>query len=609
MTKKEFLRRFRVSFVNYAGIYNELYDKTVRNALIKSPVSGKFEGVRIGTFHDYSELNSMLLVEFKGIVEKSRDTLRLKSRRLYSSPGCANVNETKFLRCDNFKQYASREYKYYIFNGDVPCINIRMKDIPVAQVFYPNIINITIENLFNTEENYYFDLKVFADILRQGLKYLSLSKKDFYAKVFLENEEQLNKVILKSVRTQMDESHKKIFSAQERIGTLTEEIAKNQEIILVETKKLESYEEISHSVYSKLMSEIQYIKNIKGVKSVDGFSSLSNGLIKVYTDDIYVKNQRSRYWLGSYVIEIDIVKGEVWFKNTSEEFLRSSAWGDKCHHPHCDQKGHPCLGNIQTQVAELLRSFDISFLVNLCLSYLSSVNINDAAGKHIVNWPLVDNEGREISNKNEQGLIKCTTCGIYMPDEENESWVQCEVCKEWVCEKHQEKVETKDGTVTVCSKCLRAYHVCHVCGKYSFSSLMTMCDVCGEVVCNDCMQRIDGPVYNAEGNIYNHICAHHNIIECSGCGINIVEGNSCPQCSGNVHIEKCELCGREGEPAHRVTGQNICDRCIELAEICCFCGKYDFRDNLTLDYNLNIYKHEICPITEHSENNNETGGE
>lgn len=604
MTKKSYIESFSVSKINFTGIFdNKLFSKAIAKEILKSPLAKKISYVAIGSLHGYRIKHSdVIQISLHTCVEKAQE--KSASKQIYSRSYLNRTTKTYYYDLlSPIKGVNRREYRCYSDETDnIPCMTIKLGNVEAARVYYPNTINILIENLFMDGAYILADISVLTKILRESLEYLSLSEKEFYNKIFLNDMEQFHKVIYKALGKEMDKSRKMIEQYNEKIETLASEMSDIREKINIETKKLEGFEDIQRSIFGKLLEELEYIKNLKGVKSVDDISSLADGMIRVHTDDIYVKNQRSRYYLGSYIIEIDIVKGAVWFKNTSEELRRHSAWGQKCHHPHCDQNGHPCLGNIQVQVAELLKSFDLSFLVNLCLSYLSSVNINDTAGKNIVNWPLVDSNGSIINESNEDGLIKCLICREFMPDEENDGWAKCEVCGEWACGDHITQITTKDGIINLCTSCKASHAQCHICGNYENRSLMIQCEVCNHLVCPDCVQQLNteehGKVYNQDGQIVTNICLKHNVIKCSECGINIIEGCDCPQCGGIITISHCEFCGKDIVGAMpEDSGQIICDECKESLEVCCFCGRYDSRENLQLDFALNIYKHEVCPAT------------
>ena len=62
------------------------------------------------------------------------------------------------------------------------------------------------------------------------------------------------------------------------------------------------------------------------------------------------------------------------------------------NHPHVFQTGRPCLGDIEATFLDLTAKLEIAVMVNLAISYLESVNVNDSAGIGISRWPTIGKE-------------------------------------------------------------------------------------------------------------------------------------------------------------------------------------------------------------------------
>lgn len=62
------------------------------------------------------------------------------------------------------------------------------------------------------------------------------------------------------------------------------------------------------------------------------------------------------------------------------------------HHPHVDEDGDPCLGNIEYVVPELLAQSQFPALFSVCVQYLKSFTDDDdgAPFYHLESWPLVN---------------------------------------------------------------------------------------------------------------------------------------------------------------------------------------------------------------------------
>jgi hypothetical protein len=106
----------------------------------------------------------------------------------------------------------------------------------------------------------------------------------------------------------------------------------------------------------------------------------------VRTDTVYAQHSKHKTWhrLGKFKIVIT-VRGTINFRNTAPLTNGLQA-------PHVFQDGHACWGNMRNVVNDLLKKREYAALVQVLLVFLSSVNVNDDIGRHLVDWPEVTEE-------------------------------------------------------------------------------------------------------------------------------------------------------------------------------------------------------------------------
>ena len=118
------------------------------------------------------------------------------------------------------------------------------------------------------------------------------------------------------------------------------------------------------------------VAQVNGVKRlwVDGER------IMFETDHIQIVNRGITYDIGTFHVGIHVVSGEIKFRNLDRQV-------NGYHHPHVFDNGNACLGEIAAAVPQMVSDFMLVELVNVLVRYLRSVNDQDVAGRHIVDWP------------------------------------------------------------------------------------------------------------------------------------------------------------------------------------------------------------------------------
>lgn len=185
-------------------------------------------------------------------------------------------------------------------------------------------------------------------------------------------------------------------------------------------------ENTSKERYKNMINDFYSLDKIKDID----FINERKFIIK--TNTLYaITDESKRYLMGEYNIEVDINNGYVRFLNINNR--RRSYWSNEDNHPHVADNGEACLGNVATVIADLIAQREWYVLATILINFLENVNINDPAGKYVINWDEVDESGNIIK----EGLMDdnpskrhCDYCNeIYEISDEQ----QCYECEEQIC--------------------------------------------------------------------------------------------------------------------------------------------------------------------------------
>lgn len=100
-----------------------------------------------------------------------------------------------------------------------------------------------------------------------------------------------------------------------------------------------------------------------GLRAVSGGVSFQNGSIELSTHPIVIRFEGKRYEMGQFRVSI---------RDGGLKIMGDKVVDGKCH-PHINNSGVPCLGNIGRMVAELISKRDYTSLYEVVLSFLESV--------------------------------------------------------------------------------------------------------------------------------------------------------------------------------------------------------------------------------------------
>lgn len=198
------------------------------------------------------------------------------------------------------------------------------------------------------------------------------------------------------------EASKEVIIAQHK--ALTEEVDK---MVQEASDMFNSYTRLVSSIYKKrLFSDSFDVESASSAANNDFFNRIEDldkvsyivaedGILHVYTKNIYVMHPVSGKWhdIGTFIISINTDASSydtdttVSVRNT-KHLVRGYS-NDYMQAPHVFNDGHMCHGNLASGVAKCYAERDFFGIIYQLIIFLSSVNIEDAAGAKIVNWPVV----------------------------------------------------------------------------------------------------------------------------------------------------------------------------------------------------------------------------
>jgi hypothetical protein len=264
-------------------------------------------------------------------------------------------------------------------------------------------------------------------------------------KVFEKIMEEVNKVFFEKTR---DKSW--LFTRNK--SALIEQVKEKAVLLLVEERrkaenKVREYQEEMHSAKSRLANYIRKynsaMSKLNGsaaeeVKSLEKYMSeldaicklekvkdviVENGNVTILTHVLHIHDDsRGKvYYGGEYSITLEPERTNVYFRGGTP---RKSYWGDSCPHPHVNEHGGACLGSMQQTIAELCADYELYALALMSIDFLESVNTEDAAGKNVVSWDVVNKDG-SISPADSAERFNCHTSGDSFPIDESR---RCDHC-------------------------------------------------------------------------------------------------------------------------------------------------------------------------------------
>lgn len=227
--------------------------------------------------------------------------------------------------------------------------------------------------------------------------------------------EQLIKTFSEGIRKQQAEERARSAS---RIATLENDIKSYMRTLKQRHDELRALrlsvvaiEKNDAEIIKGLIDDMDLIINNEQVKDL----RVEGSKFIVTTNDIIIESDKGkRYFGGEYTIEIEPKSTEVKFFGNNR---RRSYWTDNDPHPHVNgNTGDACLGNVSSTIAELCSQMQLYALTLICIDFLKSANTADPAGKNVINWDSIDDDGNITPARNVS--IQCPECDEYYEEDQ-----------------------------------------------------------------------------------------------------------------------------------------------------------------------------------------------
>lgn len=116
----------------------------------------------------------------------------------------------------------------------------------------------------------------------------------------------------------------------------------------------------------------------------------SQSKLTVYTRHMTTRHRGNGdlHDLGFYRIVVPVTKAADfrWFNLTR----RNNGMSNGMNHPHVYAEGHACLGNAKDALEKVMEQGDLYGTMLLGVRFVTSCNVNDTAGRSLINWPLLN---------------------------------------------------------------------------------------------------------------------------------------------------------------------------------------------------------------------------
>lgn len=189
------------------------------------------------------------------------------------------------------------------------------------------------------------------------------------------------KIKARDLKTNYDHHLREVM----RYGRLTNDI--NNQISFFDEKKFAMDKSREASIGFEETLNIPKVSNI----------IVEDDYIEVLTENIYAKDDRSGKWhdIGKFVIRINTCS-DTYSSANSVIIINTKhlvdGLNERMNAPHVFPNGNMCHGNLISGMVEAYKNRDVFQLVYQLILFLQSVNVDDAAGRHIDKWPEVSEE-------------------------------------------------------------------------------------------------------------------------------------------------------------------------------------------------------------------------
>ena len=286
-------------------------------------------------------------------------------------------------------------------------------------------------------------IKIFEYIISEFNKKVILPQQTKYSWKLTDDKEELIQTFLKHLKQNrledIEADKAKLRDYEENIERYRRELKKWYDQSIWLRDSITNAEQKTGNVSSGIIKDLDNISNHPKIIDL----SIKNNKLIVKTKPLVATNQKGEHFMvGAYTI--DIIPNEVDITIITDT-KRRSYWSRYDNHPHVNDLGKACFGNVDSTLAELCSQNELYAIVMVIIDFLESINIDDAAGRMCYSWDRCDSEGN-ITYKAEIEVM-CDCCNeLYLPSELNTAY----------------DIRTDngdlDGEVSVCDNCIGEYY-------------------------------------------------------------------------------------------------------------------------------------------------------
>lgn len=180
----------------------------------------------------------------------------------------------------------------------------------------------------------------------------------------------------------------RIMSLTEEISTISLDVENYQKNLVKSLRELEEKQLVLQKIQNNDDETLERFGNefdqlIKH-PYIEYLETVGNKLI-VYTKPITITYEGAKYNIGKFNITI--------YTNGSNGCVRMYNLTNKlgCHHPHVNEDGYPCLGNIKEIIPYLIAEKKYAAASSICIQFLKSYTFEDGYQpyREISDWPRV----------------------------------------------------------------------------------------------------------------------------------------------------------------------------------------------------------------------------
>jgi hypothetical protein len=197
--------------------------------------------------------------------------------------------------------------------------------------------------------------------------------------------ESVKRIATKQVKYELEHMTSTLAQNEEAIRTALLNISSFSKTNEILRGKISGVGEVEKTIQEKVAKELELIMGLKDISDV----ILEEEKLTFSTHYLPLKTTRGEVRAGNcYLVEVRLGSVQVVMKSLIG-LGRLGLWSHVDPHPHVNgSNGEGCLGNVASTLAELASAREYFPLVIIILEYLKSANVDDSAGKRVMEYPF-----------------------------------------------------------------------------------------------------------------------------------------------------------------------------------------------------------------------------